>query len=290
MKDPTGTTRTRPSDGYYDPRSASSNLHIGLPTYLNSSTKQQCALIKHWLRLCDSGKCGHDSGCAPKPMTTSNDKPARFIHVGWDQDSMRTDGIVHLVSTATLNETADYIALSHCWGSLSNGPPPWCTTISNITERMTKGIRVASLPVNFSDAIRVTRLLGKQYLWIDSLCILQGDKVDWMNEGKKMASVFKNAYCTIAATSAQNSQKGFLKRSREVPLYALVPSSSHGAVFVSTAIDDFEKDVGRGVLNSRAWVLQERVLARRTIHFTKRQMYFECGGGIQCETLTYMQK
>ena len=105
-----------------------------------------------------------------------------------------------------------------------------------------------------------------------------------------MASVFKNAYCTIAATSAENSQKGFLKRSTETPQYALVPNSSHGAVFVSTAMDDFEGDVGKGVLNSRAWVLQERALARRTIHFTTRQMYFECGGGIRCETLTYMQK
>jgi len=70
----------------------------------------------------------------------------------------------------------------------------------------------------------------------------------------------------------------------------MVPNSSHGKVYICTSIDDFPGDVEEGLLNKRAWVLQERALLRRTIYFTKRQTYWECGGGVRCETLTYMRK
>jgi hypothetical protein len=55
-------------------------------------------------------------------------------------------------------------------------------------------------------------------------------------------------------------------------------------------MDKFQVDVLGGTLNTRAWVLQERALSRRTLHFTDRQTYWECGGGVRCETLTYMRK
>jgi len=147
------------------------------------------------------------------------------------------------------------------------------------------------LPQTFQDAIKVTRELGQRHLWIDSLCIIQGQGGDWETEAKKMETVFRNAYCTIAATSAEDSTKGFLNRLEESNLqYVTVPKSSHGKVYVCKSIDDFPGDVEEGVLNKRAWVLQERALSRRTIHFTKRQTYWECGGGVRCETLTYMRK
>jgi hypothetical protein len=42
------------------------------------------------------------------------------------------------------------------------------------------------------------------------------------------------------------------------------------------------------VLNRRGWVLQERALSRRIIHFTATQTYWECGKGVHCESLTRM--
>lgn len=76
-----------------------------------------------------------------------------------------------------------------------------------------------------------------------------------------MEAVFKNAYCTIAATSAEDLTKGFLNRPlKEIDLrYVVVPRSSKpsdGKVYICTLIkDDFDGDVMKGVLNTQAWVL-----------------------------------
>ncbi|KAK2468232.1 hypothetical protein H9L39_19878 [Fusarium oxysporum f. sp. albedinis] len=268
-----------------------SKIQPGLPVFLQSGSPSHFKLINGWLRLCDKGKCGRRGGCCPKPNGAL--MPTRVIDVG--EDEIDPDKVYLIsadkISTDKGGQGAHYVALSHCWGKLTREQKQrWCTTLSNATQRVTSGFPVEQLPATFQDAIRVTREIGKRYLWIDSLCIIQGDDGDWATEAKKMETVFRNAYCTIAATSAEDSTKGFLSRPEESNLqYVTVPNSSHGKVYVCTSIDDFPGDVEEGVLNKRAWVLQERALSRRTIHFTKRQTYWECGGGVRCETLTYMR-
>lgn len=74
------------------------------------------------------------------------------------------------------------------------------------------GFQVSSLPLTLRDAIRVTRALNIPFLWIDSLCIVQDDTEDWKREASKMESVYSNAEITIAATCANSSWDGFLKR------------------------------------------------------------------------------
>lgn len=162
----------------------------------------------------------------------------------------------------------------------------WITNTDNYNERTAEGFEEERLPTTFRDAIRVTRELEKRYLWIDSIYIIQSDLQDWQAEARKMASVFRNAYCTIAASSARDSEQGFLRRPGGPAESVRLPGSSHGDVIISTFMDNFAHDVEKSVLSRRAWVLQERVLSRRTIHFTSRQTYWECGGGVRCETLT----
>jgi hypothetical protein len=213
--------------------------------------------------------------------------PTRVIDVG-DGHTAR----LVLTNEDKMSRGANYVALSHCWGQMTKEQgDKWGTTTNN-EETRRHGFLITQLPQTFQDAITVTRELGLQYLWIDLLCIIQGDPRDWATESKKMEAIFKNAYCRIAATSAEDSTKGFLGRPEENELqYVMVPRSSHGKVYICTSInDDFDGDVIKGVLNTRAWVLQERALSRRTIHFTKRQTYWECGGGVRYETLTHMTK
>lgn len=179
------------------------------------------------------------------------------------------------------------MALSHCWGQLREDEK-FCTYSDNI-DTLRESISFDKLPKTFQDAVTVTRELGVQYLWIDSLCIIQKDVGDWDIESKKMETVFGSAYCTIAASSAKDSTEGFL--SPRSPVQCVnVPYTSDTSLYICESIDNFHRDVEKGELSKRGWVLQERALSRRTIHFTKEQTYWECGRGVHCESLIKMRK
>jgi Heterokaryon incompatibility protein (HET) len=180
------------------------------------------------------------------------------------------------------------VALSHRWGSPQQHAK-FCTYKSNI-EEFKRGIDVKLLPKTFQDAVHVTRGLGLQRLWIDSLCIVQDDEDDWETESKFMERVFSSAYCTIAASCASGSSDGFLKSRPARRCVIMQASSGNAPYYVCEVIDDFHRDVDQSELNQRGWVLQERALSRRTIYFTETQSYWECGGGVRCETMTKMKK
>ncbi|EQB52770.1 hypothetical protein CGLO_07576 [Colletotrichum gloeosporioides Cg-14] len=202
--------------------------------------------------------------------------PTRLIYVGNTRDPS-----LCLIETRDSKVDGRYVALSHCWGVL-NKEQRLCTYAGNI-ETFKKKIPFKILPSTFQDAVTVTRALGVSYLWIDSLCIIQEDKEDWRSQAARMEDVFSSAYCTIAASSSTSSLDGFIaKRAQRA---AVGIQTSQGPLYLAEAIDDFETHVEKGVLNTRGWVLQERALSRRTVHFTSTQMYWECGEGVHCETL-----
>ncbi|CAO2657093.1 Nn.00g058960.m01.CDS01 [Neocucurbitaria sp. VM-36] len=80
-----------------------------------------------------------------------------------------------------------------------------------------RGIGLVELPLSYKDAIRVAQDLGIQYLWIDSLCIIQDDQDDWEIESGSMASIYGCAYLVIGADCASDSREGFLTSSCSNP-------------------------------------------------------------------------
>ncbi|KAL5365272.1 hypothetical protein BJX96DRAFT_8915 [Aspergillus floccosus] len=169
----------------------------------------------------------------------------------------------------------------------------------NIDERR-RSVDVATLTRAFQDAVAVTRELGVRFLWIDSLCIIQphsgcshshecSQHEDWDRESRKMDGYFGSAYCTIAATFAGDSSASlFRTRPTEPAVCVRAPNSAGLPLYVCEDFDKFPRDVNQAVLNRRGWVLQERALSRRTIHFTSTQAYWECGAEFQSEALTIM--
>lgn len=89
--------------------------------------------------------------------------PTRLLDVGY------VGGNPHLRvrDTSDLKPGTVYVTLSHCWGR----NPVISLLDSNITE-FQRSIPFESLSKTFRDAVEVTRSLGYQYLWIDSLCII----------------------------------------------------------------------------------------------------------------------
>ena len=186
------------------------------------------------------------------------------------------------------NETGKYIALSHCWGTDQEQLP--LQTTPDKLEAYKRRIDPNELPRTFLDAVTVAREIDVQYLWIDSLCIIQGDDKDWEEESKKMEQVFSFAYCTISATCAKNSHEGFLTFPVKEAVRIPDGEISQFAVCACTADKSFKQAVEDGVLNKRGWVLQERALSRRTIHFTGLQIFWECGSVIRYDNLTQLAR
>jgi hypothetical protein len=69
-----------------------------------------------------------------------------------------------------------------------------------------------------------------------------------------MEKVFSLAYCTIAATSAVDSKAGFLERNVSTE-YILVQDASGRRFYICTGMDNFNNDVEKAQLNTRAWVM-----------------------------------
>lgn len=188
----------------------------------------------------------------------------------------------------------EYIALSHPWGDQSKHPP--FTTLrkdpsgaGREVDKFKHAIPYDQLPATFKDAVDCTRALNIRYVWIDSLCIIQGKDGDFNEEAERMEDVFSGAYCVLAASRASGQCDGFLG-SRPWREYITFQRGDEKPFYICKPIDDFSHHVLEGTLNRRGWVLQERALARRTIFFTESQTYFECGCGVRCETLARMHK
>ncbi|WKT38280.1 Protein kinase domain [Fusarium oxysporum f. sp. vasinfectum] len=248
---------------------------VGTPDLPVPGSMEQFQLFQEWLQTCSNA---HDHA---RPLSlsagNSNNLPTRVVDVG-DGSNLP----IHLTMSGDMKSAA-YFALSHRWGDDSTHHVGR-TLIANHDDRY-NSISWHELPLNFKDAIEVTRGLGVRYLWIDSLCIVQDDNDDWARESVRMEEVYSNAQCVLAASSANSSEEGFLQRTSPSLPFITLQSPEGDISYISKNIDNFRGDVDEAVLNTRGWTLQERALARRTIHFTKNQVYFECSKGVQCESL-----
>ncbi|KAH8803491.1 heterokaryon incompatibility protein-domain-containing protein [Xylogone sp. PMI_703] len=221
--------------------------------------------ILRWIDNCDD----KHAKCLDKYAPVM---PTRVLDVG----NSKASGTIHLLETK--GKTGDYIALSHCWGK----PGPFLTTRDTL-EDMKAGFQLEQAPATFRDAITITRKLGIRYLWIDSLCIIQGDAEDWEIEASRMADVYRNAYLTIAASNASSDDEGFLKPRRAAcsSLKVFSPLGRSAQVYLTHENTDsgewiYNSDAFRGPLTTRGWTLQEAYLSKRKLKFLEHEILWDC--------------
>jgi hypothetical protein len=172
-------------------------------------------------------------------------------------------------------EHVQWCALSYCWGGQDQGVK---TTIATLPERL-KGIDFRSLPKTLRDAVVTTSRLNLEYIWIDSLCILQDSHEEKTEDITQMDRIYSHAYITISASSASSVTEGFLDH-RQMP-QSMTPISmryltrsgveSNLLVCAEPTPRDIEDPI-----NTRGWTFQERVLSPRLIDFSTTQVRWRC--------------
>jgi hypothetical protein len=185
------------------------------------------------------------------------------------------------------NVSVKYVALSHCWGQASQRP--LITTTSNLAQH-SHHIPFLDLPQTFKDAVELTLQLCQRYLWIDSLCIVQGDAEDWALEASRMASVYGNALVTLSALSSIDSKQGCRISNPQATTHDRrffdFDSGPHRVRIFERGIREWHEEYGddtyrhgrygKNPLRTRAWTLQERELSTRNMHFSENLVLWEC--------------
>jgi hypothetical protein len=249
------------------------------PAQLAISTRSSGSfeLARAWLNQCRTHHelCQHlvarpVGGIAP---TGEQFLPTRLIDVSGD--------VPRLLETTDMFLDNKYLALSHCWGGL-----PILRLLTTNIDEMRVGINSTELSPTFQDALLITEKLGYKYIWIDSLCIIQDSQEDWRAEAKKMALVYGNADCTIAATGPDGNagcfrrrnpllrRPGKLAESSGVPVYGYAPLN----VGEYAVLEDSPGIPGLTNLPllRRAWVVQERLISDRVLYYGHEGLMWEC--------------
>ncbi|UKZ54068.1 hypothetical protein TrVGV298_007873 [Trichoderma virens] len=238
------------------------------PLYRNVGSNRVFAQARALIQECMNSKNPH------KHCQYSRDTvlPLRVLDVGKPDDRHPT---VKLVVNDT-DTRAQYLALSYCWGKpLDSAAKPLHLQRDNL-KQLVDGIKLESLQQSIRDAVSATRKLGFRYLWVDALCIIQDCDEDKRTEISRMASIYKNASVTIAASTSENAAHGFLahKIQSYCPDYEVhmrMANKALGTVYLSAG--PYEPD---HPLDKRGWTLQEFMLSSRMLIFSDYELLWQC--------------
>jgi hypothetical protein len=195
-----------------------------------------------------------------------------------------------------------YVCLSHCWGEQQ----PLRTTTATIQKHKHE-IAWDAIPRTFQDAIQIMKRLHINYIWIDSLCIVQDDADDWAAQAAQMANIYSNAFLTIAATCAPDSTHGLFSKTPDIYLSETFHIPRLDGSSYPVRVRHLSKFHMREHYNEhsalagppatwpllkRAWVFQERLLSPRLLHFSFGELIWERRhvSACECSAIASQQK
>ncbi|KAG0558454.1 hypothetical protein KC19_10G029400 [Ceratodon purpureus] len=237
-----------------DPLSMSEgSMLLGRPI---GTTQVDISLIKdHWLSCCEA----NHPACTPERwFDKAPDLPLRLIDV-------KRRKVVQAPHNCR------YVALSYVWGHLEQVQLKR-GTMAKLEED--GGVLIATSK-SILDAIVLVDMLGMEYLWVDSLCIIQDDDGDRARQIANMNVVYACAVLTIvsaAGSDANGGLPGVLPGSRSPTQF----TESINGLNLITSQCPFSWAVNESVWNTRGWTFQEKVLSKRLLIFTRHQVFYHC--------------
>lgn len=238
---------------------------------INTASKESWALAERWLSDCN---VSHQR-CTS--LHNNHWLPTRLL----DLEGHKLKNTARLVDRCDAPRSARYVTLSHRWGSHI---PVYLNKATELQLRA--GIQVGALSQAFQDAIEISLRLQVRYIWIDSLCIMQDqdDLRDWMKEAATMNQVYMHSYLNISSLAASDSNSSFFAErnpdsTQETHVETRLKECQLGETWLKYHVSDvkwMERNIEDTPLNRRAWVLQERLISPRVLHFGREQLVWEC--------------
>lgn len=221
-----------------------------------SSRDERCIdQIKSWIQ-----ECLHHENCTYFGKVPV---PTRVIKVPKDSKQ-----VPKLVVTSS-QDYGEYVALSH-----TSDPKSETSKLTTLDlQQFQQGMDLTCLSQNFLDAIEITRRLGFEYIWIDALCTIQDDEDDRNKEASKVAKTYGLAALTISATAATDSHSGIFS-DRHVHYSPMLGRNKDLCLRLNLL--RWNWDIEHSPLETHGWAAQARMLSPRVLHFTKRQVVWEC--------------
>ena len=184
-----------------------------------------------------------------------------------------------------------YATMSYCWGER-----PFFRLTSKTQRILQCGIPLTDFPPAFRDVMVTAQRLSIRYLWIDSYCIMQSEmkedevedeaaRREWIAEASKMKDVYSNGIVNFGAAHARDPSEGCfavrdISHAQDFTIYwrpnLRHPEHLYHVYSYDLAKNEYGDFFDRHALMERGWVLQERILAPRTLYFGKSQIYWEC--------------
>ncbi|CVL08025.1 related to tol protein [Fusarium mangiferae] len=242
------------------------------PLVLQHTPKSAAVVANRWIKTCEA----KHSQCLTQPTPPEHARmPTRLLDLG-DVNSrvwriQQDPGHV------------PYAALSHRW---SSDTPELC---SSNYKKYCNFQPDTALPQSYRDIISICRAIPIQYIWIDSLCIIQDDGgSEFRNEAPLMMDIYQYAFLTLSIcwdfpglSIFRRCQLRSIPRPRAPECYGkhdCVSNSKEWVFAEETVCNDMLLHVSGAPINQRAWVLQERCLSRRILYLGNDQLYWECDG------------
>ncbi|KAF3010193.1 hypothetical protein E8E14_009881 [Neopestalotiopsis sp. 37M] len=227
-------------------------LKLVLPGYTNSQATFWT--VHGWIQNC---LMNHDDCTGFQSSFT----PTRLVEVGAGQVTLR-EGLQNI----------SYACLSHCWGASQST----IRTLTSNIDYFKRLIPWEDLSRTFHDAIDICRRLDIQYIWIDSLCIIQDSEQDWKHESLTMASVYENAFITIAATKSPDGAGGCYSNYRVNDTFTVTFEGGDVLLRKKPAWLNYFNRHDTWPLLTRGWAFQEMHLSPRVLHFGRDEVIWQC--------------
>ena len=211
-------------------------------------------MFSTWLRACGElhhKKCGK--------FNTQLKHPLRLLNTS----------TLHL-QTFDPSSVPQYFTLSYVWGTRR-----YIRLEEAILSEATNiGFRNdANFHPSVSDAVALMKGMKETHLWVDSLCIIQDSDIDKLAQIYQMDSIYANSTLTIvAAGDEQGGLPGIRKSRTEIDFI-----QGGALILIADACASSESHWSDNTTwASRAWTLQEYVVAPRRLIFTADQVYWWC--------------